>query len=281
MGFHLAAWFMLFGLICVLWSMNVNDQIEGTKDWLLTIENDVSRKQILQKLERKKIVSWLAFGIALIVVIQGIYLIHSGYSVDFGISGEQVGRQAARGRGRGGLILLIIQFFPYFLIGGYGFFAFFAYRVANDSETLKSVNQLDEKIKSYSPEERQNYKERMLKRSEEQKQKDQEMAKQKQLERKIIAEQKAKIEEEANKWKTDESKEGWLINPRDGECKRYHRNVPPRPEYKGLIQIDTGRPRKDQPPAIRKTFYQKKDAAISHWGEFIAEEGWKPTTPKW
>ncbi len=178
------------------------------------------------------------------------------------------------------MILLVIKLFPYFLLFGYGTFAFKAFRVANDSETLKSIKLKDAEIKSYSPEERQNYKERMLKRSEEEKRLEQIQIKQRQLERKIIAKQQAKIEEEANKWKTDESKEGWLINPRDGECKRYHRNVPPRPEYKGLIQIDTGRQRKGQPPAIRKTFYFKKDAAITHWRDFIFQEGWKPTTPK-
>jgi len=278
MGPHTAAWCMLFGLIFFIWLNNLSDQIKGKKDWLLTIENDVSRKQILQKLERKKILSWVAFAIALIVVLQGIYLINSGYS--FNIDPELAGRTAARARGRGGIIILLIKFFPYFLIGGYGFFACFAFVEAND-KNLKSIKLQDAEIKSYSPEERQNYKERMLKRSEEEKRLEQIQIKQRQLERKIIAEQQAKIEEEANKWKTDESKEGWLINPRDGECKRYHRNVPPRPEYKGLIQIDTGRPRKGQPPAIRKTFYFKKDAAFSHWRDFIFQEGWKPTTPKW
>jgi cell division protein YceG involved in septum cleavage len=278
--FQIAAWLMLFGLISFGLFNALSDQIAGTEDWFLTIENDRSRKQIIQALERKKILSWMAFAIALAVVLQGIYLIHSGYSFNMNMDPELAGRTAARARGKGAIIILVINFFPYFLIGGYGYFAYFAFLGTND-KNLKNIKLQDENIKSYSPEERQNYKEEMLRRSEEKKLKDQQIAKQVELERKRNVYQQAQINEEAPRWKTDESKEGWLINPRDGECRRYHRNVPSRPEYKGLIQIDTGRPRRDKPPAIRKTVYFKKDAAIAHWDDFISQEGWKPTTSKW
>ncbi len=88
MGFHLADWFMLFGVVCPLWAGRLSEKANVKNDWNLTIENDVSRKQSIQILEREKKLSWLSFAIALIVVIQGIYLIHSGYSVDFYMSGE-------------------------------------------------------------------------------------------------------------------------------------------------------------------------------------------------
>ena len=67
-------------------------------------------------------------GFALIMQVvsawQGVHLLQSGYDVNlFEADSNVAARTAVRGRGRGGIIILIIQFFPLFLLGGYGWLA--------------------------------------------------------------------------------------------------------------------------------------------------------------
>jgi len=58
---------------------------------------------------------------ALAMVFQGFHLWNTGWEIDLRQMDPSVaGRTAARARGRGGIILLIIQFFPQFLVFGYG-----------------------------------------------------------------------------------------------------------------------------------------------------------------
>jgi hypothetical protein len=58
-------------------------------------------------------------------VWQGFHLLNSGYNVNIlqNASPSELGSAAARGRGKGGVILFIIQYFPLFLIGGYSWLA--------------------------------------------------------------------------------------------------------------------------------------------------------------
>ncbi len=174
MEFQLVTFFMLSCLICYVLAKKLSNQIDGISDWFLTIENDVSRKQILKKLKKRKILFWVAFALALIVVFQGIYLTQSSYSVNFGISGDQAGKQAAQGMWINGLIVFI----PYFLIFIFSFFAYKAYLGANDNKKHITIKTIDKNIKSFSLNERQSYKELMLRRSQEKKQKANQVAQQ-------------------------------------------------------------------------------------------------------
>jgi hypothetical protein len=58
---------------------------------------------------------------ALAMVFQGFHLWNTGWEIDLRqMDTDVAGRTAARARGRGGIILLVIQFFPQFLVFGYG-----------------------------------------------------------------------------------------------------------------------------------------------------------------
>ena len=76
-----------------------------------------------------------------IVVWQGLHLIQSGYDIDLTKADPSaIGRTAARSRGKGGIILLIIQFFPYFLVGGYTFLAWHTYKwLGNSNRRIPSL----------------------------------------------------------------------------------------------------------------------------------------------
>ena len=102
--------------------------------------------------------------------MQGLWLIHSGYSIDLGGSDpSSLGRNAARGRGGGGLVILIIIFFPYLLIGGFGFLAYKTFTFANDElpKKLKRLEDHEKEIQSMSIEKRQQWTEEMRMREEE------------------------------------------------------------------------------------------------------------------
>ena len=58
---------------------------------------------------------------AVAMVFQGFHLWNTGWDMDLTQMDPGVaGRTATRGRGKGGIILLAIQFFPQFLVFGYG-----------------------------------------------------------------------------------------------------------------------------------------------------------------
>ena len=58
---------------------------------------------------------------AVVMIFQGFHLWNTGWNMDLTQMDPSVaGRTAARARGKGGIILLIIQFFPQFLVFGYG-----------------------------------------------------------------------------------------------------------------------------------------------------------------
>ena len=60
-------------------------------------------------------------GAALVMVFQGFHLWNQGWDGPVSQMDPSVaGRTAARARGKGGIILLAIQFFPQFLVFGYG-----------------------------------------------------------------------------------------------------------------------------------------------------------------
>ena len=60
-------------------------------------------------------------GAALVMVFQGFHLWNQGWDVSINqMDPSALGKTASRARGRGGIILLIMQFFPQFLVFGYG-----------------------------------------------------------------------------------------------------------------------------------------------------------------
>lgn len=134
MGHQAAGWFLLAGFLLgfAAFGSAAPRPIIGVND--LTNKQKVRQKINSIQLWRKMLLAAIALQIP--AIFQGIYLIGSGYeSFLTNADPDTMGRTAARGRGRGGIVLLIIQFFPYFLIGGYGFIAweiFANYRSEND-----------------------------------------------------------------------------------------------------------------------------------------------------
>lgn len=61
----------------------------------------------------------LGAACSVVMVFQGFHLWNSGWE-GIPMEPETAGRMAAKARGRGGIILLIIQFFPQFLVFSYG-----------------------------------------------------------------------------------------------------------------------------------------------------------------
>ena len=55
---------------------------------------------------------------AVVMVFQGFHLWNEGWTIE--IDGDVAAKASTRARGRGGLIILIIKFFPQFLVFGYG-----------------------------------------------------------------------------------------------------------------------------------------------------------------
>ena len=123
MGVHTAGWFLLAGFLAAM--IGINPSLSPN---VLSDPNDLTdKKKVQQKInsiQRHKKVLLAVIALQIPAIFQGIYLLGSGYDIDFTKADPNtLGRQAARGRGRGGIVLLIIQFFPYFLIGGYGWMA--------------------------------------------------------------------------------------------------------------------------------------------------------------
>ena len=119
MSFNVAAWFLLIGFAAFV-ATNSFDAAPLRKPSELASKDAVSRQIAAIQFSQK--VSIAALVLMAPAVFQGFYLLSSGYDFNFsGADPGDLGRASARGRGRGGLVLLVIQFFPYFLIGGYGY----------------------------------------------------------------------------------------------------------------------------------------------------------------
>jgi len=65
------------------------------------------------------IILLIGAGCSVVMVFQGFHLWNSGWE-GMQVDPETAGSVAAKGRGRGGIILLILLFFPQFLVFGYG-----------------------------------------------------------------------------------------------------------------------------------------------------------------
>ena len=103
MSVEVGGWLSLIGFVGLCLCMEVNKSERFT-------------------LETLSAVSVLVSAVAAVaMVFQGFHLWNTGWDMDLAQMDPGVaGRAAARGRGKGGIILLAIQFFPQFLVFGYG-----------------------------------------------------------------------------------------------------------------------------------------------------------------
>ena len=105
-----AAWFALIGfLFPIIFTSNLPNQSEGESS------------EIIQGSTKAKVFSILFFVGAfccVVMVLQGLHLWGSWEAPQ--IDSSEAARISTKARGRGGIILFIIQFFPQFLVFGYG-----------------------------------------------------------------------------------------------------------------------------------------------------------------
>ena len=105
-----SAWFALIGfLFPILFTSNVTNKSEDNSP------------EIIQGTIKAKVFSILFIAGAfccVVMVLQGLHLWGSWEAPQ--IDSSEAARISTKARGRGGIILFIIQFFPQFLVFGYG-----------------------------------------------------------------------------------------------------------------------------------------------------------------
>ena len=110
MNGSIAAWFALIGfLFPILFTSNITNKSEDNS------------REIIQGTIKAKVFSILFIVGAfccVVMVLQGLHLWGSWEVPQ--IDSIEAGRISTKARGRGGIILLIIRFFPQFLVFGYG-----------------------------------------------------------------------------------------------------------------------------------------------------------------
>ncbi len=231
-------------------------------------------------LKAAQIITWVGFILQLIIIWQGLWLIHSDYT--FNLSGSDpstLGRTAARGGGKGGLIILILIFFPYFLIGGFGFLAYTTFLLASKilPKQIKQLEDKEKEIQSMPFEQRQVWTESMRTKEEEELKK---IRAQREAERLLKIQLKNQLNDELKRepeWLNDKSKEGWLIN---GKTVKHFLRVPNTANNMNLITEETGLISENQAPVITKKILLTKKEAQSDW-KYYLKNRYRVTTPKW
>lgn len=111
MSVEVAGWFSLLGFVGLI-------SFAALLGFLVQSESDISKT--LRPLVALAVL--LCSGAALSMVFQGFHLWNTGWDINLmeGMDPSTAGRTAARSRGKGGILLLAIQFFPQFLVFGYG-----------------------------------------------------------------------------------------------------------------------------------------------------------------
>ena len=111
MSFEVGAWLMLLGFFGLAGSAALLGNF---------IEVDSELAKVVRPLAA---IGVLVFsGAALVMLFQGLHLWNQGWDGPISqMDPSAAGRNAARARGKGGIVLLAIQFFPQFLVFGYGF----------------------------------------------------------------------------------------------------------------------------------------------------------------
>jgi hypothetical protein len=100
----------------------------STASWvaLVAITGLLVGGSLLQKTERASpleslgsVILLLGTGCSVVIVFQGFHLWNLGWE-GIPIEPETAGKMASRTGGKGGILLLVIQFLPQFLVFGYG-----------------------------------------------------------------------------------------------------------------------------------------------------------------
>ena len=280
MNFATGAWLLLAGFISIsLISYLLTEFFDSKKAtfWLVLSDQKKRKKKILN-LKIFRIICWTSCILWLILLLQGIYLIQSGYSVEIGaVDPALLGKTATRTRGKGGLILLLIKYFPYLLIIGSG--GMFSVSLAVALETIpKEIRRLEKferDIQSASNEEKQILLDKILNIAS-------------QLQKNELQKiEKLEIKEKKRKealngypdWLEDETQEGWLFNADTSKIKRFYKEHYEKNKQE-FIKEETGEIRDIKPPVITKTLLLTKREALSDWRYYL-KNGWIPTTPKW
>ena len=105
-----AAWFALIGFLFPILFTNI-----------ISNESEAKSDKIIQGSSKAKALSILCIvGVfcCLIMVLQGLHLWGAWEAPQF--DSNEAARITTKARGRGGVILLLIRFFPQFLVFGYG-----------------------------------------------------------------------------------------------------------------------------------------------------------------
>lgn len=151
MEFHTAAWFALLGFISIVVLGGWNPKLPNEDESF-----DYQKVQdCIPQWELFRLCCYASIAIQAVCVLQGLHLIGTGYTfLDFSKADpETLGRAASRSRGRGGIILLIIQFFPYLMVVGYGVFVGCSIKAIQQANgNIKVLNRLGSKLQSLSGE---------------------------------------------------------------------------------------------------------------------------------
>ena len=265
-----ASWFLLIGLITFVFSNSKSFD----EELYLVVENQQKKESEEKAIQKAKFLAWICIVINLIVVLQGFHLVQSGYS--FNIDPDTAARTSVRARGRGGIIILLLKYFPYFLIGGYGYFVYESFKkvLKYYPERLKKIEKASIRFQSMSSKE----KEQTLKHISNEKKA---IARKEEEEREALAIlekrriQALKVDPE---FITNEQEEGWIIDPNFEWFKRFYLEI--NPNGKTFIVEQTGRPIANKPPIIKKQIRLLQKEAKLDWKYYLSQ-GWYPCDKKW
>ncbi len=279
MDSRIAAWFQLIGFIGAL----IMSWIEGNVYQASLKEPDDKRRyQGIVKLKISRKLAWVLLAVQLIVVLQGIHLIHAGYSNSLDLSGffSESSARIRTKRGFGLFVLTIqsfIKFFPYILITGYSYLSIRSFTLARNlfPSKIKTLELLEEKIQSLPAKEKQKLREALINEKAEKKRAIEALLSAKKAEREKIREALS-IEPI---WLDDENEEGWIVDTDRYWHKRFYIEKNP-VNATSFIFEQTGRAKSNEPPLIKKRIRLTRKEALSDYRHYL-RNGWNLSDAKW
>ena len=270
MGGQTASWFLLIGLITFAFS----NAKSFDEELFLVVENKQKKETEEKAIQNAKYLAWICIAINLIVVFQGFHLLQSGYSFD--IDPELAAKTSARARGKGGIIILLLRYFPYFLIGGYGYFVYESFKKVLKylPDRLNKLEKASTRFQSMSSNEKEKTLKDIFKKKE--------AIVQKEKANKDALDLLEKTRKEAlkvePKFLTNENEEGWIVDPNFEWYKRFFLEI--NPNGKTFIIEQTGKPISNKPPIIKKQLRLLQKEAKSDY-KYYLNNGWYPCGKKW
>ncbi len=265
-----ASWFLLIGFITFTFLNNKSFD----EELFLIVENKQKKEAEEKAIQNTKYLAWICIAINLIVVFQGFHLLQSGYSFD--IDAELAAKASARARGRGGIIILLLRYFPYFLIGGYGYFVYESFKSVLKylPNRLKKLEEASIRFRSMSSEEKEETLKNIFNRRKEISQKEKANKDAKDL----LEKTRTEALTAEPKFLTDENEEGWIVDSNFEWYKRFYLEM--NPNGKIFIIEQTGKPISNKPPIIKKQLRLLKKEAKSDY-KYYLNNGWYPCSKKW